>query len=96
MITLLILIVCFSLIGGVLKFAVKLTWGLTKLLIGLGVDEETASEDACRIEHYISDKTFDAFTHKGKYASYTNTFVRDFYDVLIKGSKHEDWFAPKS
>ncbi|MBO4749368.1 MAG: hypothetical protein J5546_03550 [Lachnospiraceae bacterium] len=35
MITLLILIVCFSLIGGVLKFAVKLTWGLTKLLIGL-------------------------------------------------------------
>ena len=35
MITLLILIVCFSLIGGVLKFAVKLTWGLAKLLIGL-------------------------------------------------------------
>ena len=25
-----------------------------------GVDEETATEDACRIEHYISDKTFDA------------------------------------
>ena len=44
----------------------------------------------------ISDKTLEAFTHKGKYASYTNTFFRDFYDVLIKGSKHEDWFAPKS
>ena len=33
---------------------------LSKLLIYLGVDEETATEDACRIEHYISEKTFDA------------------------------------
>ncbi len=33
---------------------------LTGLLISLGIDEKTASEDACRIEHYISDKTFDA------------------------------------
>ncbi len=33
---------------------------LTKLFIDLGVDKETATEDACRIEHYISDKTFDA------------------------------------
>ena len=33
---------------------------LTRLFISLGVDEETATEDACRIEHYISDKTFDA------------------------------------
>lgn len=33
---------------------------LTKLFINLGVDEETASSDACRIEHYISDQTFDA------------------------------------
>ncbi len=33
---------------------------LTKMLMNLGVDEETASEDACRIEHYISDRTFDA------------------------------------
>ena len=33
---------------------------LTTLFINLGVDEETAAEDACRIEHYISDKTFDA------------------------------------
>ncbi len=33
---------------------------LTKLLMGLGVDEETATEDACRIEHYISDKSFEA------------------------------------
>ena len=33
---------------------------LTGLLLKLGVDEETAANDACRIEHYISDKTFDA------------------------------------
>ena len=33
---------------------------LTQMFINLGVDEETASEDACRVEHYISDKTFDA------------------------------------
>lgn len=33
---------------------------LTTLFINLGVDEDTATEDACRIEHYISDKTFDA------------------------------------
>lgn len=33
---------------------------LTKMLTVLGVDEETATEDACRIEHHISDKTFNA------------------------------------
>ena len=33
---------------------------LSKMFIDLGVDEETATEDACRIEHYISDKSFDA------------------------------------
>lgn len=33
---------------------------LTDLLIRLGVDEETAAADACRIEHVISDETFAA------------------------------------
>lgn len=33
---------------------------LTKLLLKLGIDEETATNDACRIEHYISQTTFDA------------------------------------
>ena len=33
---------------------------LTAMLKGLGVDEETASEDACRIEHVISEQTFEA------------------------------------
>ncbi len=33
---------------------------LTEFIKGLGVDEETASADACKIEHVISDKTFEA------------------------------------
>ena len=33
---------------------------LTDLFIRLGVDEKTAADDACRIEHYISDETFRA------------------------------------
>ena len=43
---------------------------LSRLLMNLGVDEETATEDACRIEHYISEKTFDAVKkHMKKYGS---------------------------
>ncbi len=33
---------------------------LTKLLVKLGVDAETASEDACRMEHVISHESFEA------------------------------------
>ncbi|MFA7118622.1 MAG: metal-dependent transcriptional regulator, partial [Sphaerochaetaceae bacterium] len=33
---------------------------LTEFFIRLGVDEETAREDACKVEHDISEKTFDA------------------------------------
>ena len=33
---------------------------LTNLLVYLGVDEETAKEDACRMEHDISDKSWEA------------------------------------
>lgn len=33
---------------------------LTKLLVDLGVNPETAAEDACRIEHVISTESFDA------------------------------------
>ena len=33
---------------------------LTKMLLYLGVDEKTAMEDACRMEHDISDKTWEA------------------------------------
>lgn len=33
---------------------------LTNMLMALGIDEKTATEDACRIEHVISDKSFSA------------------------------------
>lgn len=33
---------------------------LTEFLLCLGVDEQTAREDACKIEHDISDQTFEA------------------------------------
>lgn len=33
---------------------------LTEWLIGLGVDEETAAADACRIEHVLSQQSFEA------------------------------------
>ena len=37
---------------------------LTKYLISIGVDENTASEDACKIEHVISDETFSAIKNR--------------------------------
>jgi Mn-dependent DtxR family transcriptional regulator len=33
---------------------------LTSLLVSIGVDREIAAEDACKMEHDISDATFDA------------------------------------
>lgn len=33
---------------------------LSKLFINLGVSENSATADACKIEHVISDETFDA------------------------------------
>ncbi len=33
---------------------------LTKVLVSLGVSEEVASEDACKIEHVISQESFEA------------------------------------
>lgn len=41
---------------------------LTAVLEHIGVSPEVASEDACRVEHYISDETFDAV--KGYLARY--------------------------
>ena len=41
---------------------------LTDLLMQLGVDKETAAEDACKIEHAISDTSFQAIkAHMEKY-----------------------------
>ena len=39
-------------------------------LTALGVSPEVAAEDACRIDHVISDETFEAFkAHTAKYQS---------------------------
>ena len=41
---------------------------ITELLIRLGVDQEVASADACKMEHVISDETFQAIkNHMIKY-----------------------------
>ena len=40
---------------------------LTKMLMSLGVDEETAKEDACRMEHDISDKSWEAIKKHAEY-----------------------------
>ena len=33
---------------------------LSQILIALGVDEQTATDDACKMEHDISDRSFEA------------------------------------
>lgn len=43
---------------------------LTRYLVRLGVPEEIAAEDACRIEHVISRESFDALkAHADRYGS---------------------------
>ena len=49
---------------------------LSKALIMLGVDEETATEDACKIEHVISDKSFESIKKHIK--------DKQFYDNLLQ------------
>lgn len=47
---------------------------LTDILVRLGVDRETAAEDACKMEHYISEKTFQAIkNHLETYAGRTES-----------------------
>ena len=38
---------------------------LTAFLVRLGVDPETAAEDACKMEHDISDASFQAIKNRG-------------------------------
>lgn len=43
---------------------------LTEMLTRLGVDKEIAAEDACKIEHYISNASFSAIKqHLAQYGS---------------------------
>lgn len=36
---------------------------LTEMLVRLGVDEKIAAEDACKMEHDISDESFEAISN---------------------------------
>ncbi len=45
---------------------------LEKVLVAIGVDEETASEEACRIEHDINDETYEKI----------NAFYNKHFDSL--------------
>lgn len=49
---------------------------LTKCIMALGVDEQTAREDACRIEHDISEKTWQAILR------HTDDKSREFAEAL--------------
>jgi Mn-dependent DtxR family transcriptional regulator len=40
---------------------------LTKMLVSLGVDEKTALEDACKMEHDISDKSWEMIKKHAEY-----------------------------
>lgn len=44
---------------------------LSSIFVSLGVDKETALEDACKVEHDLSDSTFDALKN------YYNTHLAD-------------------
>ena len=39
---------------------------LTQLFTALGVNEKTAADDACRVEHCISEETFEAIKERLK------------------------------
>ncbi len=39
---------------------------LTDFLVRIGVDRDTATEDACKIEHHLSDATFEAIKRHAK------------------------------
>lgn len=40
---------------------------ITEFLVSIGVEREIASEDACKIEHVISDTSLDAIKNKLKH-----------------------------
>ena len=43
---------------------------LSSLFMALGVNEQTATQDACRIEHVISEETFEAIKRHANYVDH--------------------------
>lgn len=57
---------------------------LSRGLMSLGVDEQTATEDACRIEHVISQESFEAIKrHLHMTAEKWETFGFSFYSIKV-------------
>lgn len=46
---------------------------IARLFLGIGVSEDTAYRDACRVEHYISEETFSC--------------IKKHYDVSLKDNE---------
>ena len=51
---------------------------LSALLESIGVDPKVAAEDACKIEHVVSDKVFSRLLAFQKYCSKNNEFINEF------------------
>ena len=51
------------------------------ILSALGVDEETATEDACRMEHVISDKSFAAIKKQVGSENY------EYFNFVLDGTR---------
>lgn len=50
---------------------------LTEFFMHLGVDEQTARKDACKVEHDISVQTFDALCRHAKRERWPEPFEKD-------------------
>ena len=50
---------------------------LAEIFIWMGVSEQTAYEDACRIEHYISKETFDCLRQHYENARLRETTIKN-------------------
>ena len=56
---------------------------IANALMSLGVDEKTAFEDSCKIEHYISDKSFSRIKEHFENHKPKNTRSGDIDVVLL-------------
>ncbi len=50
---------------------------LAEIFIWMGVSEQTAYEDACRVEHYISKETFDCLRQHYENARLRETTIKN-------------------
>ena len=63
---------------------------LTSVLISLGVSEDVAASDACKIEHDISDETFERIKNHLKEYGTDSDAARKAHDKNCCGKKAND------